>query len=66
MLELIEVNRLGTIDDLTNSALRFRADDIFYFEFHTSFINKVVCKLKKSQQNLVSKSDTATKTGPML
>ena len=31
-----------------------------------NFINKEACKLKRSQPNLVSKSDSATKTDPTL
>ena len=32
----------------------------------TNFTNQLACKLRKSQQNLVSKSDIATKTCPTL
>ena len=32
----------------------------------TNFTHKVSCKLKKIQQNFISKSDTAIKTGPTL
>ena len=32
----------------------------------TNFTHEIACKLKKIQQNLVSKSDAATKTGPTL
>ena len=41
---------------------RVSAFDVYF----TNFLNKVACKLKKSQPNLASKSDTATKTCPML